>query len=141
MDGWFWLVNSMHGLIFASYKGDFSVHGFNQGHLLEEENLIKHWARQVVGVRMRRDTRKTFCTINTKISLLDWAPPRRCQKQANGTSCAHLHSGNSDRSCAHLHSGNFGRSCAHLHSRNSGSYWAKEGSLYFHKSLGTSFDS
>lgn len=25
----------------------------------------------MVGVRMRRDTRKTFCTINTKISLLD----------------------------------------------------------------------
>lgn len=70
MDGWFWLVNSMHGLIFASYKGDFSVDGFNQGHLLEEENLIKHWTRQVVGVRMRRDTRKTFCTI--KLKLVCW---------------------------------------------------------------------
>lgn len=116
MDGWFWLVNSMHGLIHASYEGDFSMHRFNQGHLLEEENLIKLWTRQVVGVRMRRDTRKTFCTINTKISLLDWAPPRRCQKQANGGSCAHLHS------------------------RNSGSCWAKEGSFYFHKSLGASFD-
>lgn len=81
MDGWFWLVNSMHGLIHASYEGDFSMHRFNQGHLLEEENLIKLWTRQVVGVRMRRDTRKTFCTINTKISLLDWAPPETGQRR------------------------------------------------------------
>lgn len=58
MDGWFWLVHSMYGLRYENYKGDVSVHGFSQGHFLEEENLIKLWRRQMVGVRIRRDTRR-----------------------------------------------------------------------------------